>query len=194
MLASLGQGALVSPLDIESSFRLLPVHTPDFSLLGYKVQGSIFIDKCLLCTQECSQLMADFLEICSDLGVPLAKQKTIGPTTLLIYENLEIDTQNMTVKIPQEKRISLRSQMQSIAIQTKVTLKQLQELTSLLNFCVRAIPAGRAFLRRLYDASCGLKKPHHRRRVNNERKEYIYIYILGYFSFIGSMEHFIQTS
>lgn len=98
--------------------------------------------------------MADFLEICSDLGVPLAKEKTVGPTTLLIYLGLEIDTQNMTVKIPKEKLISLRSQLQSIAIQTKVTLKQLQELTGLLNFCVRAIPAGRAFIRRLYDASC----------------------------------------
>lgn len=83
----------------------------------------------------------------------------------------------MTVKIPQEKLISLRSQLQNIAIQTKVTLKQLQELTGLLNFCVRAIPAGRAFIRRLYDASCGLKKPHHRRRVNNEMKEDIYTWL-----------------
>ena len=83
----------------------------------------------------------------------------------------------MTVKIPQEKLISLRSQLQSVAIQTKVTLKQLQELTGLLNFCVRAIPAGRAFIRRLYDASCGLKKPHHIRRVNNEMKEDIYTWL-----------------
>lgn len=51
-------------------------------------------------TQECSQLTADFLEICSDLGVPLAEEKTIGPTTLLIFLGLEIGTQNMTVKIP----------------------------------------------------------------------------------------------
>lgn len=59
----------------------------------------------------------------------------------------------------------------------KVTLKQLQELTGLLNFCVRAIPAGRAFIRRLYVASCGLKKPHHRRRVNNEMIEDIYTWL-----------------
>lgn len=56
-------------------------------------------------------------------------------------------------------------------------MKQLQELTGLLNFCVRAIPAGRAFIRRLYDASCGLKRPHHRRRVNNEMKEDIYTWL-----------------
>lgn len=35
MLVSLEQGALVSRLDIKSAFRLLPVHTSDFSLLGY---------------------------------------------------------------------------------------------------------------------------------------------------------------
>lgn len=66
----------------------------------------------------------------------------------------------MTALLPQEKRTSVRSQLQNIVIQTKVTFKQMQELTGLLTFCVRAIHAVRAFIhvRQLYDASCGLRK------------------------------------
>lgn len=41
----------------------------------------------------------------------------------------------------------------------KVTLKELQSLYGLLNF---ACQAGRAFLRRLFDLTRGLQKPHHR--------------------------------
>lgn len=55
----------------------------------------------------------------------------------------------------------LRSQLQIIAIKIKVVLKQLQELTDLINFCIRVIRAGRAFTRILYDVSCGLKMPDH---------------------------------
>lgn len=52
-------------------------------------------DFCLLVDtvhfSEFSHLMADFLDIYTDVGVPLAKKKTIGLTTLLIYLGLEIN-------------------------------------------------------------------------------------------------------
>ena len=213
MLAALGPGAMVARLDIKNAFRLLPVHKSDFQLLGFKIQGKIFVDKCLpfgcsvSCskfekfstflewvlkqqsnnsnvihylddflvagnkgTDDCARLMANFSFICSDLGVPLAHEKTIGPTTSLVFLGLEIDTISMTIQIPQDKLQQLKTQLLYILSKHKVTLKELQVLTGLLNFCIRAIPAGRAFVRRLYDASCGLSKPHHKRRVNLEMK------------------------
>lgn len=45
----------------------------------------------------------------------------------------------------------LRSQLQIIAIKIKVVLKQLKELTDLINICIKVIRAGRAVTRRLYD-------------------------------------------
>lgn len=101
--------------------------------------------------------MADFRKICTDYGVSLAKETTIDPTTLSIYWSWDWNTKNGCQDISGKAGLH-RFQLQSIASQTKVTFKQLQEWTGLLPFCVRAIPAVPAFIRRWYDASCGLKK------------------------------------
>lgn len=47
MLASLGHGIFVSRLDKQSALRFLPFNASDYNLLGYMVQGSMFIDNCL---------------------------------------------------------------------------------------------------------------------------------------------------
>lgn len=221
MLSKLGHEALVARLDIKNAFRLLPVHKSDFQLLGYRIQGKIFVDKCLpfgcsiSCskfekfstflewalkqqaksndvvhylddflvagrkgTQDCANLMSIFSFICLELGVPLAHEKTLGPTTNLVYLGLEIDTINMSIRIPVEKLQQLKAQLLSLLDKRKVTLKELQSLTGLLNFCIRAIPAGRVFVRRLYDSTCGLSKPHHKRRVSLEMKADIQMWLV----------------
>lgn len=104
-------------------------------------------------TLDCTTLMSGFISICADLGVPLAQEKTIGPTTVLSFLGLEINTNNMTVQIPHDKLCQLNAELVSMLNKNKVTLKQLQKLTGLLNFCIRAIPSGRAFVRRLYDVT-----------------------------------------
>lgn len=47
MLASLGHRTFVYRLDKQSALRLLPFNASDYNLLGYMVQGSMFIDNCL---------------------------------------------------------------------------------------------------------------------------------------------------
>ncbi|XP_062588297.1 uncharacterized protein LOC134249973 [Saccostrea cucullata] len=84
----------------------------------------------------------------------------------------------MTIKIPQEKLCQLKTELNAMLDKKKATLTELQKLTGLLNFCVRAIPSGRAFVRRLYDATRGLTKPYHRRRVSAEMKKDIHTWLL----------------
>ena len=44
---------------------------------------------------ECLELMNTFARICQDLGVPIAKEKSKGPVTKLVFLGLEIDTTEM---------------------------------------------------------------------------------------------------
>lgn len=46
-LLPLGQGALFAKTDIESAFRLIPIHPSDHDLLGFKFQGLYYYDSCL---------------------------------------------------------------------------------------------------------------------------------------------------
>ena len=55
--------------------------------------------------------MQTFSRICKDLGVPLAANKTFGPTHVLVYLGLEIDTWEMCVRIPFDKLHFLRESL-----------------------------------------------------------------------------------
>jgi hypothetical protein len=71
----------------------------------------------------------------------------------------------MTVKIPDKKMKELLVLIREVAFSKTVTLKKLQSLCGVLAFCTRAIPAGRAFNRRVYMATLKAKKPFHMSQV-----------------------------
>ncbi|XP_071078479.1 uncharacterized protein [Haliotis cracherodii] len=146
MVQQLGKGALLAKFDIQSAFRIIPVHPSDFELLGIRFEGEFYFDKSLPfgCSISCAifetfstflqwcmqshlpkcQIMHyldDFLtggtagtSHCSDnlngcvntleqLGVPIANDKTVGPTTKLTFLGLEIDTIAMQIRRVQDQ-------------------------------------------------------------------------------------------
>lgn len=209
MIASLGRGALIGKMDVKSAFRLIPIYPGDFDLLGFSVDGSYYIDKCLpmgcsisckiwetfatflhwltqfksglntsdhylddfifagRCgSQECGILMSTFSHLAKEIGVPLAHDKTSGPTTKLIFLGFEIDTLEMIIRIPEAKVNILRNLIESFLGREKVRLQEMQSLVGMLNFFSKAIRSSRAFIRRMYDAFRGVFKPHHHIRLS----------------------------
>lgn len=124
----------------------------------------------------CKDTMSAFHSICHDLGVPLAEDKTVGPTTCLTFLGLEIDTIEMLVRVPYPKCVELQNLLKQLFPLKKVTLKQLQSVLGKLNFFTRAIRPGRAFVRRLYDATIGVTQPHHYLRVTQSMREDIFMW------------------
>jgi hypothetical protein len=61
-----GKGALMAKADIESAFRLLPIHPDDFHLLGIRVDRLFYVDKALPMGASCSpayfEMFSTFLE------------------------------------------------------------------------------------------------------------------------------------
>ena len=68
----------------------------------------------------------------------------------------------MLIKIPDEIFLELKSKIKFVLGRKKVTL---QSLCGSLVFCSKALPAGRAFSRRIYLATSSAKMPHHYIRV-----------------------------
>ena len=92
------------------------------------------------------------------LGVPIAYEKTEGPTTKICFLGLEIDSEEMVVRIPMPKIKEITQKIEGLLAHAKCTLKQMQSLIDSLNFACRAITPGRPFCRRLINATCGLTK------------------------------------
>lgn len=120
---------------------------------------------------ECLQLMEHFRLICGDIGVPLAEEKTSGPSCIMTFLGLEIDTLKMVIRIPQEKLFDLKAKLEDVLCMTKITLRDLQSLCGSLNFCARAIPSARAFNRRFFDAMSGITNLNHFIRVSVGMKQ-----------------------
>ncbi|CAC5420125.1 unnamed protein product [Mytilus coruscus] len=155
-------------------------HSVKQNLDDFIFGGSATLDDCLV-------LMNTFTELCNELGVPIAEDKTIHPTTRLTFLGLEIDTVDMVVRIPVAKLIKLRSQLQPMTIKRKIKFKDLESLVGLLAFCSRAVPSSRAFLRRFYDviASFKVMKPFFSVRITSEIREDVLVWLEFLKSFNG---------
>lgn len=118
----------------------------------------------------CQNLMSIVQNCLSKLKVPLAEEKTEGPSEVIVFLGLELDSVKMEVRIPRAKIEEVVQKIQDVINKKKTTLKQMQSLIGSLNFCCRAISAGRPFCRRLINATCGLSKPFHHLRVSSQMK------------------------
>jgi hypothetical protein len=98
-----------------------------------------------------------FLEICDELGVPIADEKLVGPVHVLTFLGLEIDTDEMMVRIPQSKMNALVAELKKFSKENKITLKDLQSLVGSLNCFSKAVRSARAFNRRFYDLTVRAK-------------------------------------
>ena len=113
-------------------------------------------------SDKCQLLMLEFSDMCKELGVSIAQEKTEGPSTSLVYLGYLLDTIKSQIKIPGEKILRLLELIDSALSHKKLTLKELQSLTGSLKFCAKAMPSARAFIRRMYASMSNVKKPHHR--------------------------------
>lgn len=106
----------------------------------------------------CKHTLHIFHLICARLGVPIADDKTVEPTTCLTFLGIELDTVAMQMRLPASKLDELRTKVQTTILTPTITLQDLQSIIGLLNFACQVVAPGRAFIRRLIDATVGVKQ------------------------------------
>ena len=114
----------------------------------------------------------NYLALMKRIGMPVAEDKTLGPTQFLEYLGLLLNLLNLTLQIPDDKRVKNIEKIDSLLAafrgRTNVTCKEIQKVAGSLNFICAAIPAGKVFIADLYKllrAPDGSKRKqgHHRR-------------------------------
>ena len=116
-----------------------------------------------------------FLSICGQINFPVSLEKTVFSTTQIVFLGMLIDTVHQLVLIPSDKIAKVRELFTKALGKDsrKITLKQLQQICSFLNFLGKSILPGRAFTRRLYAATGtkqGKLKPHHHIRLTADMR------------------------
>ncbi|KAM4694365.1 LOW QUALITY PROTEIN: uncharacterized protein O3C94_004839 [Discoglossus pictus] len=126
----------------------------------------------------------DFLFSGALFGVPLADQKTEGPTTCLSFLGIFINSLTMECSLPLEKVNDLRGELAALAAR-RVSLRRLQSILGKLAFACRIIPMGRIFCRRIALATVGIKQPHHFARITASIREDAVVWVAFSGSFNG---------
>ncbi|XP_054839956.1 uncharacterized protein LOC129332750 [Eublepharis macularius] len=117
-------------------------------------------------TAQCASLLAGFVSLAGELGVPLAQEKTEGPSQVMTFLGIELDTVHQSLRLPTDKVRKLREILSAFKGKRKASLLDLQQLVGSLNFACKAVAPGRPFLRRLCDAMAALRAPHHKVRID----------------------------
>ena len=81
--------------------------------------------------------MSTFQDICRNIGVPLNNDKTVQPTTCLIFLGLEIDTVKMQIRIPQNKVRELANLLLHWVSKDKIVLSDSSQLLGNLIFSAK---------------------------------------------------------
>ena len=73
---------------------------------------------------SCANDLQVFLKTCDELGVPMAPEKTVGPSLVLSFAGIELHTQNMEARLPSDKRTKCRDSIQHFLRRKKITLRE----------------------------------------------------------------------
>jgi hypothetical protein len=120
--------------------------------------------------QSCHSDLYKFINMCQDIGVPIAHNKTFQPSQVLSFLGIELDALHAEARLPQDKLDKCINSVQAALSKSKLTLRQLQSLIGLLNFACQVVSPGRAFLRRLINLTLGKSNPYHKVRLNVQAK------------------------
>ena len=120
--------------------------------------------------EACKEGLVTFLEMCKDIGVPIAHEKTEGPLEVMTFLGIELDTIKSEARLPHDKLVKGISLVSEMKVRNKVTLRELQSLVGFLNFTTSVILPGKPFLRKFINLMKGLKKPFYRARLTSEVK------------------------
>ena len=85
-----------------------------------------------------------FIDICTELNVPVNEDKTFWVTTCIVFLGLLIDTVARTVSVPTEKISKATDLIERILTKKskKITVNQLQKICGFLNFLGRCVLPG----------------------------------------------------
>ena len=109
-------------------------------------------------TNICANRLAAIEQAVQHVGIPLSPEKCEGPTTRIIFSGIELDSIEMSARLPAEKLAELINFLREWRSKKSCKPKELQSLVGKLNHACSVIPCGRTFLRRLIDLLKGVQR------------------------------------
>ena len=95
----------------------------------------------------CNMMVSKFLTVCGKIGVPIAEDKTVWATCVLVFLGILLNGRDLTFGIPEEKRQKTIYLLSKLIDKKKAMVRELQMLCRFLNFLNKVIYPGCVFMR-----------------------------------------------
>ena len=102
------------------------------------------------------------------LRAPVVAAKTLGPSQVLEFMGITLDSTLMEARLPEDKLTRLRTLLASFKGRRSVCLVDLQSLKGTLQFACKVVVPGRTFLQRIINLSRGVQNRFHHIRLKKE--------------------------
>ena len=165
LIKNASPGCFLGKTDVKNAFRIIPIHSDDYGLLGMQWRGLYYYDRCMPmgCSSSCltfemfstavelidhHKLKIDYnlhiplddyllvapteqlcqqhldllMSLCSYLGIPIAPEKTCGPSTTMSFAGIELASLLLEACLPRDKIAKCISQISDFIHRKKVTL------------------------------------------------------------------------
>ena len=113
------------------------------------------------------------LSLLAYLNIPVATEKVDGPSQVLVFLGIVLDTVRFEARLPVEKLEELRELIGHMLALNWTSVRALESCLGKLSFAARVIVPGRTFMRRLWDllAKFSHGEPHYRIRIPDVCKD-----------------------
>ena len=119
---------------------------------------------CQQCLSSFSTLLCFFMSV----RAPVVASKTLGPSQVLEFMDIELDSTRMEARFPEDKLLCTRALLNSFTGRHSVHLLEFQSLIGTLQFACKAVVPGRTFLQCMIDLTRGVHNRFHHIHLNKE--------------------------
>ena len=104
-------------------------------------------------SSQCANSLAELIKTCEYTGTPLEVEKCEGPTPVITFLGMELDSLRMEVRLPQDKLTRLKQLLTDWSCRKAGKKRDLLSLIGYLQHASKAVRQGRSFLRWLINLS-----------------------------------------
>lgn len=117
---------------------------------------------------QCLTSFSTLLRVFMSLKAPLVASKTLGPSQVLEFMGIVLDSARMEARLPEDKLARTRELLTSFKGRRSARLVELQSLIGTLQFACKVVIPGRTFLQRIINLTSKVPSRFHHIRLNRE--------------------------
>ena len=115
----------------------------------------------------CGDNLSVALHTCSQLGVPVVAEKTVGPANVVTFLGVEVDTVEMELRLPLRKLEKLKELVALWRVRKGCRKRDYLSLAGYLSHACKVVMPGRRFLRGIFGLLSQFRRKDHYVRLSS---------------------------